>query len=222
MGSGIGPRIYGVDQIAIKFDLANKSTYSGSGNTAISTNKDVLKVSNITYTNAGGSSYFSFNGAGIVTSTSTVQISGTNSRTMSAWVYITSAANQAIMSFGTNGTGTGFSLETTATVWKLGYGNSGTATTITYSTNTWQNVVYIGEYASSTSMTLKLYINGVMKHSAVVTSLNTADSTLKLGTDPSSTLKFNGYISSATCYKKALSDKEILSNYNSKKSRYGL
>ena len=222
MGSGIGPRIYGVEAISIKFDAANKSLYSGSGTSILSTTKDVLLGTNTSYSSAGASSYFSFAGAGIVTSSSTVNISGTTSRALSAWVYFTSATNQGVISFGTNGTGTGFSLETTATVWKLGYGNSGVATTVTYSTNTWYHAVYVGEYVSSTSMNLKLYVNGVLRHSSLVASLNSANSILRLGSDPSETLKLNGYISSATCYTRSLNDREVFSNYVSKKSRYGL
>jgi hypothetical protein len=222
MGSGIGPRIYGVEAISIKFDVANKSTYIGSGSTSLSLTNDILRSTSTSYSSVGASSYFSFGGAGIVTSSSKVEISGNNSRVLSAWVYFTSAANQGIISIGDNGTGTGFSLETTTTAWKLGYGNSGVATTVTYATNTWYHAVYVGEFVSASSMNLKLYINGILRHSSLASNLNTTNTILRLGSDPSETLKLNGYISSATCYKRSLSDKEILSNYISKKSRYGL
>ncbi len=222
MGSGVGPRVYGIESVSVKLDLGNKFAYSGSGNTSISIDKTKLLSSSVTFTDSNSASYYTFGGAGIVTSSSLVGISGANSRTLSAWVYLTSATNQAVLSFGANGTGTGFSLETTNTVWKLGYGNSGLATTITYSLNTWYHVVYVGESSSSNSLNLKLYVNGYLKHSVSASSINTTNTTLKIGTDPSGVLKLNGRVSVATSYKRALSSSEILSNYLCKKSRYGL
>jgi len=124
------------------------------------------------------------------------------------------------MSIGANGAGTGFGLETSSTVWNLSIGNSGTATTLTYDANVWYHVAYVGEFLTSNSITSKLYINGVLRYSAATASINTTNSPFYLGTNPSRLLRLNGYISQARIYKKALSSKEIVKNYEAFKGRY--
>jgi hypothetical protein len=219
MGVGNGPKIEGFDSLFGSIDAANLRSVSGStvinsfsGNTATSTGISIV--------NSSGASYISFGGAGIVTSFSNTGITGANSRTLSAWVKFTSKALQAVMSVGANGSGTGFGLETSSTVWTLSIGNSGTATTLTYDANVWYNVAYVGEFLTSNSITSKLYINGVLRYSATTASINTTDSPFYLGTNMARTLRLNGYISQAKIYKKALSEREITKNYNAMKGRY--
>lgn len=219
MGVGNGPRIEGFDSLFGSVDAANIRSISGStiknsfsGNTATSTG--------ITIVNSSGASYISFGGAGIVTSFSNTDITGANSRTLSAWVKFTSKAVQSVMSVGANGAGTGFGIETSSTVWNLSIGNSGVATTLTYDANVWYHVAYIGEFLTSNSITKKLYINGVLRYNDSSTSINTTNSPFYLGTNPARTLRLNGYISQAKVYKKALSEREITKNYNAMKGRY--
>ncbi len=149
MGVGNGPRIEGVDSIFGAVDAANIRSATGSTITNIFTGNNTLS-SGISIVQASGASYISFGGAGIVTSFSNTGITGANSRTLSAWVKFTSKAIQSVMSIGANGTGTGFGLETSSTVWNLSIGNSGTATTITYDANIWYNVAYVGEFLTPT------------------------------------------------------------------------
>jgi hypothetical protein len=219
MGVGNGPKIEGFDSLFGSIDAANLRSVSGStvknsfsGNTATSTG--------ITIVNSSGASYISFGGAGIVTSFSNTDITGANSRTLSAWVKFTSKAIQAVMSVGANGAGTGFGIETSSTVWNLSIGNSGVATTLTYDANVWYHVTYVGEFLTSNSITSKLYINGVLRYNASTASINTTNSPFYLGTNPARTLRLNGYISQAKVYKKALSEREITKNYNAMKGRY--
>jgi len=219
MGVGNGPKVEGFDSLFGNIDAANIRSVSGStitntltGKTAISTGVSVVQAS--------GASYISFDGAGIVTSFSNTDISGANSRTLSAWVKFTSKAIQAVISVGANGAGTGFGLETSATTWNLSIGNSGIATTLTYDANVWYNVAYVGQFLTSNSITSRLYINGVLRYSATTASINTTNSPFYLGTNPAITLRLNGYISQARVYKKALSDSEILKNYEAFKGRY--
>ena len=219
MGVGNGPKVEGFDSLFGNIDAANKVSYNGS--TLINTlTKAATSFTGVTFVSNNGASYFSFGGSGIVTSATNTGISGANSRTLSAWVQFTSKAIQAVMSVGANGAGTGFGIETSSTVWNLSSGNSGTATTITYNTGEWYHVAYVGEFLTSNSITAKLYINGVIRHTGSVTSFNTTNSQFWLGTNPARTLRLNGYISQAKVYKKALSDKEILKNYNTMKGRY--
>jgi hypothetical protein len=219
MGVGNGPKIEGFDSIFGSVDAANIRSVSGSTVTNSFTGNNTLS-SGISIVQASGASYISFGGAGIVTSFSNTGISGANSRTLSAWVKFTSKATQAVMSVGANGSGTGFGLETTSTVWALTIGNTGTATTLTYDANVWYNVAYVGEFLTSNSITSKLYINGVLRYSATTASINTTNSPFYLGTNPARTLRLNGYISQARIYKKALSTREIEKNYDAFKGRY--
>ena len=219
MGVGNGPRIEGFDSLFGSVDAANIRSISGStiknslsGNTATSTGISVV--------NSSGASYISFGGAGIVTSFSNTDITGANSRTLSAWVKFTSKAIQSVMSVGANGAGTGFGIETSSTTWNLSIGNSGVATTLTYDANVWYYVTYVGEFLTSNSITSKLYINGVLRYNASTASINTTNSPFYLGTNPARTLRLNGYISQAKVYKKALSEREITKNYNAMKGRY--
>jgi hypothetical protein len=219
MGVGNGPKIEGFDSIFGSVDAANIRSVSGSTVTNSFTGNNTLS-SGISIVQASGASYISFGGAGIVTSFSNTGITGANSRTLSAWVKFTSKATQAVMSVGANGSGTGFGLETTSTVWALTIGNTGTATTLTYDANVWYNVAYVGEFLTSNSITSKLYINGVLRYSATTASINTTNSPFYLGTNMARTLRLNGYISQARIYKKALSTKEILKNYDALQGRY--
>jgi hypothetical protein len=219
MGVGNGPKIEGFDSLFGSVDAVNVRSVSGStiknsftGNSALSSGVSIVQAS--------GASYISFGGAGIVTSFSNTGITGANSRTLSAWVKFTSKATQSVMSVGANGSGTGFGLETTSTVWALTIGNTGTATTLTYDANVWYNVAYVGEFLTSNSITSKLYIDGVLRYSATTASINTTNSPFYLGTNPARTLRLNGYISQARIYKKALSTREIEKNYDAFKGRY--
>jgi len=219
MGVGNGPKIEGFDSLFGSVDATNVRSVSGSTITNSFTGNNTLS-SGISIVQASGASYISFGGAGIVTSFSNTGITGANSRTLSAWVKFTSKATQAVMSVGANGSGTGFGLETTSTVWALTIGNTGTATTLTYDANVWYNVAYVGEFLTSNSITSKLYINGVLRYSATTASINTTNSPFYLGTNPARTLRLNGYISQARIYKKALSTREIEKNYDAFKGRY--
>jgi hypothetical protein len=223
MGSGAGPRIQGFDSLSVKVDAGNTTSSSQSGPTVNDLiSKATQTVTSVTYATTGKVNYFVFAGSGNITGSNNVSISGANSRTISCWVYFTSKTTQSIMCIGVNGAGTGWGIETSSTVFTLSKGNSGTVTSITYNTGQWYNIVYTGENLTANSLTIKLYVNGNLEYTGTDTSINTTNSTLKLGTNNAGTLFFNGRISSASVYKKVLSANEIKKNYNSLKSKFGL
>jgi hypothetical protein len=223
MGSGVGPRIQGFDSLSVKVDAGNTTSSSGSGPTVFDIISQAAQtVTTATYSSSGSVKYFVFAGSGNITGSNNVAISGANSRTISCWVYFTSKTIQSIMCIGVNGAGTGWGIETSSTVFTLSKGNSGTVTSITYNTGQWYNIVYTGENLTANSLTIKLYINGNLEYTGTDTSINTTNSTLKLGTNNAGTLFFNGRISSASVYKKVLSADEVKKNYNSLKSKFGL
>lgn len=125
------------------------------------------------------------------------------------------------MATGANGAGTGMALGTSSTVILMGYGNSGILTTITYDQNIWYHLTYVSEFVTGTTHRLKLYVNGGIAHSAVVTGINLTNSTLRLGMDQSG-LGMSGLIARANFYKSALSDMEVQKSYWNYKSRFGL
>ena len=223
MGSGVGPRILGFDSLSTKLDAGNIRSSAGSGLTVrdLITNS-TQALTTVTYASTDKVNYFVFAGSGNITGSNNVSISGANSRTISCWVYFTSKTIQSIMCIGVNGAGTGWGIETSSTVFQLSKGNSGTTTAITYNTGQWYNIVYTGEKLSANSLTIKLYVNGSLQYTGTDTSINTTNSTLKLGRNNAGTLFFNGRISSASVYKKALSEREIKKNYDSLKSKFGL
>ena len=223
MGQHGGPLNKAISSLALSLDASNLTSYSGSGNTSYDLiTKTVLTLSSVTFSSSGSLSYYVFSGAGNITSSSNVGISGANSRTISCWAYFTSKTIQSLMCIGVNGSGTGWGIETSSTVFSLSKGNSGTITGVTYTTGQWYNIVYVGQNLSANSLTISLYINGSLQYSGTDTSINTTDSTLKLGTNPAGTLAFNGRISQAKVYNKALSADEIKKNYDGLKSKFGL
>jgi len=223
MGSSIGPLNTAVGNLSISLDASNTNSYAGSGNTTFDLiTKSASTLSSVTYSSSGSVGFYVFSGAGNITSSSNVGISGANSRTLSCWVYFTSKTIQSLMCIGVNGAGTGWGIETSSTIFSLSKGNSGTVTTITYNTGQWYNVVYVGQNLSANSLTISLYINGSLQYSGTDTSINTTDSTLKIGTNNSGSLAFNGRISQAKVYNKALSAREIKKNYDGFKSKFGL
>jgi hypothetical protein len=223
MGSGVGPKILGFDSLSVKVDAGNIRSSSGNGAVVydIITNA-TQAVTTATFGSTDKVNYFVFAGSGNITGSNNVGISGANSRTISCWVYFTSKTTQSIMCIGVNGAGTGWGVETSSTVFTLSKGNAGTITAITYNTGEWYNIVYTGENLSANSLTIKLYVNGSLQYTGTDTSINTTNSTLKLGTNNAGTLFFNGRISSASVYKKALSEREVKKNYDSLKSKFGL
>jgi hypothetical protein len=223
MGSGVGPRIQGFDSLSVKVDAGNIISSLGSGSAIVDLiSKATQTLTSVTYASSGKVNYFVFAGSGNITGSNNVDISGANSRTISCWVYFTSKTTQSIMCIGVNGAGTGWGIETSSTVFTLSKGNSGTTTAITYNTDQWYNIVYTGQNLSANSLTIKLYVNGSLQYTGTDTSINTTNSSLKLGTNNAGTLFFNGRISSASVYKKVLSDSDIKKNYDSLKSRFGL
>ena len=223
MGSGIGPIGQAIDDVVVRIDALNSRSFSGSGNTFTSLlGGGTLNQTFVTLLSQGGESAYVFGQAGaFLTSSQTTGVSGASSRTMATWVKFGKKATQGVMSVGANGSGTGMALETSSTVWTLGTGSSGVATTITYNIHTWYYAVYVSEQTSGSTHNVKLYINGGLAHTAISTAINLTNSTLRIGFNNSG-LGLSGQVSRANFYKKALTDREIQKNFWNYKSRYGL
>lgn len=222
MGISNGPQGQGLENVVVRVDAALTRGYSGSGLTINSALGDeTLTSRGVTYSFLGGESVFIFGGSGIITSGRNTGVSGTQSRTMSAWVRFGNKTSHGVMSTGANGAGTGMALATSNTVILLGYGNSGILTTITYNAHQWYHLTYVSEFVSGTNHNLKLFVNGGLAHTAIIGSINLTNSTLRIGCDNSG-IAISGQIARTNFYNKALSDREISRTYQNYRSRFGL
>jgi hypothetical protein len=222
MGSSVGPLGQALDSVVVRIDAINVQSYSGSGSTINSLlSADTLNTSGVTFISAKGETTFIFGGSGFVTSGKNTGVSGASSRTMAAWVRFGRKSSQGVVSTGANGAGTGMALATSNTVWLLGYGNSGAATTLTYNLHQWYYAVYVSELISGSTHNIKLYINGGLAHTAIASSINLTNNTLRIGCDNSG-FGVSGQIARANFYNKSLTLKEIQKNYQNYRSRYGL
>jgi hypothetical protein len=98
MGSSIGPLNTAVDNLSISLDASNTSSYSGSGNTTFDLiTRSSSTLSSVTYSSSGSVGFYVYSGAGNITSSNNVDISGANSRTLSCWVYFTSKTIQSFI-----------------------------------------------------------------------------------------------------------------------------
>ena len=86
-------------------------------------------------------------------------------------------------------------------------------------TNSWNNVVY-----TFSSNVATLYINGIIQTTQSNSSVTFPDANIYLGAynNPITAYAMKGNISQSSVYNRALSDSEVLQNFNATKSRFGL
>ena len=222
MGTNNGPVGQGLENVVIRVDIADDRSYAGVGNTIQSVIKSQsLNLASVGFTNVNRERALVFSGAGFVTSVNNTGVSGTQSRTMSCWVKFGSKGSQGVVATGANGAGTGMAIATSSTVFLLAIGNSGTLTTVTYNQNQWYHLTYVSEFVTGTTHRLKFYVNGGIAHSAVASSINLTNSTLRIGMDMSG-FGMSGLVSRVNFYDKALSDREIFKSFVNYRSRFGL
>lgn len=223
MGSHSGPKNLSFDSVLFAIDAGNTRSYSGSGNTVAGLKSgSSFTLSTATFSGSGATAAYVFSGSGSILSSSNTGISAAVSRSLTCWVNFSSKAIQCLLSIGANGANTGYSLETSSTVWLFGYGNSGTASTITYNTGQWYHVALVGTFVSGTTLNSSLYINGTLRQTNSNASINTTNSVFRIANNPAGTLSFNGSISQAKLYNKALSSDEISDQFENYRSRYGV
>lgn len=223
MGSHSGPKNNSFNEVVFAIDAGNSRSYSGSGNTIVGLKSgSSFTKTTASFSGSGATSAYVFSGSGSILSSDNTGISAAVSRTLTCWVKFSSKAIQCVMSIGANGANTGYSLETSSTVWLFGYGNSGTASTITYNANQWYHVALVGTFVSGTTLSSSLYINGVLRQTNSNASINTTNSVFRIGNSPSGTVFVNGSVSQAKIYRKALSSNDISENFDDYRSRYGV
>jgi hypothetical protein len=205
--------------LVLHIDAAFTPSYSQSGNTVYNL---VPSQYNGTLTNGPtwSSGSFIFDGTDDIIQWATQPVTGvTNDITYNMWFNMNSTSgNQAFFSFRdsmitlNNGTQWNY-------WWNVGV-SQGQITTSAIQTGTWYNMCLTQSGSSTT-----LYINGAAQASIVSGNIGTFRDAKAIGqydTSPGAYGKYNGKISLAQIYNRALSADEVLQNYNAMKGRFGL
>jgi len=221
------------DNLVFNLDAANIKSYPKSG-----TSWSDLTGNNNTGTLTNGPTFSSENGGSIVFDGTNDYISIPNSTalnptniTVSAWINRTSTVNYAhfvglpisdtswtppYMSYGIEYIGTS---DTISLV--LGFSDNSIAYTnaTAFGNNQWFQ--FIGTYDGTN---VKVYINGAIQTTRAETKTMAASSAnFYIGSNNASTVyPLNGKIGSVQVYNRSLTVSEVLQNYNSNKSRFGL
>ena len=217
--------------LTINLDANDSSSYPGTGGTwfDLTANDYDATLFNSPTFNSGTPDYFQFDGTddyGTFT-TSTIG-SNLDNYTFGGWIAPkTGATEQICFMRGEDGSGSGFSImlnKRTTNVIRVAVvaGNAEVAANApsTFTDDTWYQ--YYGVWTNGSS--LKLYLNGALITTTTTTRTGLRSSTVgwRLGryraTNP---LLWKGKMSTFNMYNRALSDAEILSNFNAQKSTYG-
>lgn len=189
------------------------------------TGQNTITASSLTYASDGT---FSFDGTNsYLDCGSNAIIKPTSAITVSAWIKFTTAtADNRILSdwhqagasgdrwFFYNGTATSVRWYMTTS----GQAEGGTAS-YTFTPNTWINLV--GTYDGANQI---LYVNGTQFSSVPRTGVmyTGAGYTVRVGRQAEAGSSHNGSISNVNIYNRALTDVEVLQNFNALRGRYGI
>jgi hypothetical protein len=231
-----GQTIYGVnpivsDSLLLYLDAGNNKSYSGSG----STWTDLIQNNNATLTNTtfnssnGGNLVFNGSNSSIITNSFKTVSSGSNvnnDTTNEIWykwngvnqlgviTYVGVGASSGYLGFlMNNGSNLGVSGNKVSVIYGGEYFNAlDTGTTFaTLTSSVWTQLVI-----TKTTSICKLYQNGIFLGSTTKTQTNYTS------TSPYQSAFFGGSLSIAKLYNRALTDAEVLQNYNALKGRFGL
>lgn len=215
--------------LILHLDAANSRSYPGTGITwtdlTVNTNNGTL-INTPTY-NSSNNGYFTFDGSSNyinIPTSSNITFSSGSSYSLSAWFYISSLP----------GTWTGIITKSRdLTPWYGLWissgnqydwatpGNGGIINLLGSVAKTgWHNLC--GVYNTSSNLST-LYVDGISNTSTSITSYAAAGSgDLAIGWAKGTGEYLNGSVSNVCMYNRALSDTEVLKNYNALKGRYGL
>ncbi len=158
-----------------------------------------------------------FDGSNEYVTTSYSGVTGTNPRTVEAWIQISASGGNTILSYGTNGAGEKWSFRVSDEELLIG-SSVGFMQTSGANVNdgSWHHVAVT--WASGNIEDAVLYIDAVKQTSITVssgsTTINTGISNLFIGRDISTAGDFTGTIDEVRVWNKALTESQILSIYN--------
>jgi len=215
--------------LVLDLDAAKRDSYSGTGtswNDISGFQNNGTLVNGPTYSTSGAGSIV-FDGVDDIVNFSSLRAyGGTDPHNYTAWVKFNNGSSYKwILNNGASPGGTSLIIYGS----KLGFfyngGNAVVQATTTLNTGTWYHlsVSYLGE------TTVKMYVNGTLDATkntlsptaGVGTSTWTSTNTNpRLGAWYNGSFPFNGSIATTQIYNRALSDAEVLQNYNATKGRY--
>jgi hypothetical protein len=216
------------DNLVLSLDAANIKSYIGSGTTwndLSGNNNNGTLINGPTFNSANGGSIV-FDGSNDYATLSSSQIAnGTGAFTWNFWIKLNDISNFSII-FSGAGSNTNYGVVyANPSSSGLGYyalGNLISDNNTAFGSN-WWFVTFTGNGGANGSRNLKLYRNGVQAGSTYTTDYNFTASTPNIGANHSSYSELmRGNISNITYYNRALTASEVLQNYNSNKSRFGL
>lgn len=220
--------------LVLYYDPSNPSSYPGSGTTMTDLTGNGLNatLSNITYTDPA----LNYNGTSSTSSTSDNSLlePGSGDWTIEIWINysVISGSSRCVMSKTNGGLAAdwGYGIRTNsagATYMEVGNGTTSvTSPSFTVSTNTWYQIVGVWNNVELNS--ISLYINGVSKgsNSHSFTSVKNTTGSLSLGSFNNNIGGFgqwvNGKMGIVRIYSSALTGDQVLQNYYSAKSKYGI
>lgn len=216
-----GPNIV-TNGLVLALDAADRNSYvsgsstwtdlSGNSNTGVLTNGPTFSSSN------GGSIVFDGTNDCVVINNN-ASILSTTAYTKIAWFYATSfGTNNNIISGGNSGQ---------HAFWlaggnKLRAGHNGSWSTVISNTTLSLNTWYFGAVTFNTTTGWILYLNGVSENTNASTTTFTGNREVLLAAYGTGANVFTGRIACGLVYNRVLTATEILQNYNSTKSRFGL
>lgn len=218
--------------LVLYYDPSITSSYPGTGTTIndLSSNGLNGSMSSISFT----SPYFSYNGSSsqVTISDNSLLEPGTGDWTMEVWVNQTGQIGSQVIlgKFDPGGAAQDVSyairILTGGNVY-ANFGNGSTAvTTATYSlsANTWYQLTYV--FTNVANNNIITYVNGVQQSTTThsFTSILNTSANLYLGSYNGGEYSqwFNGKIGITRLYSSALTSSQVLQNYNTDKSKYGL
>lgn len=217
---------FGTNNLTLFYDFGNSASYtSGTTVTDLSTNGKNGTIQNgPVYTNAGTASYFTFDHVDDNIETSTTASGygiNSSSYTFEA-IFTVSSTTGDNMVFGSNGGSRNIHFGTRDKFFYMG--NQVNDKSLSYpslATNTIYYVSYISDYSLGYS---KIFVNGTM--SGNIGDLIDLTATGNIGVGGRSYFnnsgQFGGRIYLARIYNRALSNAQVLNQYNATKGRYGL
>jgi hypothetical protein len=225
MGLKHHPRVV-TDGLVGYWDAANSRSYSGSGNTWYDLTKNgnnLTLVNSPTYNSSG---YFTTGFSGYFTGSGTSSIpSGSSPYTMSCIAQLPNwDVRRGIMSIGGYSSNNGSNAIRTGDTANPGYFYNYWWFNDLYATNNNGNTAsgrWFGVSATYDGTTRKIYVNSILVASDTPSAPNVSSTTIQLA-KTFNTEYLDGLISSAKIYNRALTQQEILQNYNATKTRYGL
>jgi hypothetical protein len=209
--------------LVLNLDAGVSSSYPGSGTTwtDLSGNGNNGTLINGPTFSSNNSGSIVFDGSDDIVNTSYVS---TNIYTFSAWFRANTLSdgyrniisipvpNYSLVLLNTNSPNLGF--------WTSDGLGGQSLSTPTLTANVWYNVYFIREGNSITNG-YKAYLNGVLYGSAN-TGVWSTSSNMSIGGRSDTTQFFNGSISAAQIYNRALSATEVQQNFNALRGRFGI